>query len=413
MLLNDMLNTAGYLKIVKLNILTGEYKFIRNCHYNGGSSIDGISSFYDLAVHWAETGIIHKDDKKLFLKYFNQGYLSDRLLKKDVGRNITLYGLRYKVYGRFERIEMNIITDSKLSADYPYALICLRTENSFFCECDSAFSCGNIIRVIYKRLSDGHTEPVYLNVKELIRYESISASEPMVSYNQLVHENDREEFISFVSDENMLRTAESGSEALLCFRRLMNNSWIQAYIKLIPDRSSAEGNAVFVFICKAENNGGYPCDVLNAEEYLLTHDIITGTGNKDAFESLCRRYKSSDEKNPVGILYTNLPNEIYSSETKLDSGIEALRKFAFLLSDSFGRGKVYRLSANEFAVLSSGIAADGFIKRAKRFIKEMEKHGFRGVKTEYTLSIESDSIEMLLDNLKIQAAREKMSGIFL
>lgn len=410
MLPHNMLNTSEYLKIAKINILTGEYKFIKNCC--GDSGIDGIGSFYDLAAYRAEAGNIHKDDKKLFLKYFTHGYLSGRLLGKNGGRNITLHGLRYKVFGRFVNTELDIITDSRLSADEPYALICFRTEDKPCCDLNSAFSCGNIIRIMHKRLSDDHTEPVYLNAKEIISYEKISVSEPMISYIELVHEDDREDFISFISDENMLRTAESSNEAMLCFRRVMNNSFVQAYIRLIPDRSFVEGKAVFVIICKAESDGGYPCEVLSAEEYLLARDIITDTGNIAAYEKLCRRYKSAGEKNPVGILYAHLPKEAYGTKTVPDSETEAVRKFAFLLSDAFGRGKVYRLSANEFVVISSGYAADGFMKRAKCFVKEMDKQGFGGVQTGYTLSIDSDSMEMLVDDLKMQTVRKKMTGVY-
>lgn len=412
MLPHNMLNTAEYLKIVKINILTGEYKIIKNCCDYNGSRIEGIGSFYDMAAYRAEAGNIHREDKEMFLKYFTHGYLSGRLLGKNGGRNITLHGLRYKVFGRYEKAELNIITNSKLSSDEPYALICLRTEDRPCCESNSAFSCGNIIRIMHKRLSDGHTEPVYLNAKELISYEKISVSEPMISYIELVYEDDREEFISFISDKNMLRTAESGNEAMLCFRRVMNNSFVQAYIRLIPDRSLTERKAVFVIICKAESDGGYPCEVLSAEEYLLDRDIITDTGNIASYKRLCSRYKSAGEKNPVGILYAHLPKKAYETENELDSETDAVKKFAFLLSDAFGKGKVYRLSANEFAVISSGYAADGFIERAKCFIKEMDKHGFGGIKTEYTLSIDSDSIEMLVDDLKMQASQKKMTGVY-
>ena len=390
----------NYLKIIKVDLFTGEYKFIKTCFDHSDRTNNPCDTFFSLVARSIENGNIHESCADIFRKYFEEGYLMSLLCEKKQGLHITLSGLKYRISDVYEELSLEIITGKDFSAEAPCALVCLKRPHTRINGENGEVFSKDIVKILYKRLSDGYIEPIYMNEKELLICESISESHSPVMYYELVYEDDREEFMHFISDENLHSILRSGCYDMLSCRRVINNKYMPVYIKIIPDKNHVDGGGVFAFICKEDADGNYPSEAESAEKYLLDLDIITGVKNRSAFEKLCRRYRNSEKKAFLGVLYVRLPDaDIHISPEAL-ARTETLRRVSYILTEMFGKNKTFRLSENEFAVVSAGNGNESFIRYASLTADKLFALGLDGLKAGYALDVYGNTVEDTLKKVK-------------
>jgi len=398
----------NYLKIIKFDLFTGKYNFIKTCFDHSDRTENLCESFYEYVTRSIENGRVHKSCADILLKYFKEGYLLSLIREKKQGLHITLNGLKYRIWDIYEELALEIITDKDFSAESPYALVCVKRpykrENGTL----EKLFCGEIVKVFYRRLSDGYTEPVYMNEKESLIYESIRDNGSSVMYYELIYEDDRDEFKKFISDKNLHCIVRSGYYDILPCRRIISNKYTPVYIKITPDKNPVDGDGVFIFICKEGADGRYPSEAESAENYLLDRDIITGLKNRNAFEKLCRSYTDFGNKTFLGVLYVSLPDGGLCNICGTFAKTETLRRVSYILTELFEKNKVHRLSQNEFAVVSVGNGNENFIRYSSLTADKLFASGLEGIRAGYYLDIHGNTIENTLEKAKsnlMQAVR--------
>lgn len=344
----------NYLKVVKLNVFTGAFHYVKT--YRDTVDKSACGSFYEHADRAVASGLIHSDDAGYFLRYFDPDYLSERLSGGTSGKRIVLHGLRYRVLEEYETVDFEIIASKSFSADDPWAVLCITCPES----CKSSIGTSVIptyLKIVSVRVVDGAYEPVYMTDSEISTEESLAPdiSRWFRSFAAAgnIAEKDRENFLRFVDRENLMGLLETDRETEFSYHRLIDGKFRPVTMKV-----ARRGDRAFVYIYESDSRNKYADKRKAAEKYFDDSDILTGIRNGKGFDGRCRSYGSDGRRETLAVLYASLP------ERNGNGGMEQLRTFAIRLMETFGRKNCFRTGEREFAAISSG-SAESFVRRGK------------------------------------------------
>lgn len=371
---NDKENSAAlsivfenYLKVVKLNVFTGEFHLIKTYQDHRDKSAKTAGSFFEYAKGAVKEGIIHKDDSEMFLRYLDSEYLAGRLLRGTGGKHIILHGLRCRIFGNFLSVNMEIIASKNFSRENPWAVMCIscadKSRSRIGAELDKAYC-----KIVQVSLSDGYYEPVYMTDSEISSEESLAPGIvnwfASFAHSGNVFEADKEKFLRFIDIEYLRRRLSKDKEVQISYLRRLNGEYRPVCMKIVRNSEySSEAPTAFIYIYEENAESRYLSKRRDAEKYFYSRDIMTGIWNRHCYNELCEEYAASGRKEPLGVLYARLLPESDDKEMRAES----LRTFAIMLMETFGGEKCYRTGENEFAAVSFGGDGDSFRHRADKF----------------------------------------------
>lgn len=384
----------NYLKVVKLNVFTGEFYYVKT--YRDTVDRAACGSFYEHADRAVASGLIHSDDAEYFLRYFDPDYLSERLSGGTGGKRIVLHGLRYRVLEEYETVDFEIIASKAFSEAAPWAVLCITCPES----CRSGIGASVIpayLKIISVKISDGSYEPVYMTDSEISTEESLAPD--IVKWFRSfaaagnIEEKDRERFLTFVDKKNIMKLLDKDGETEFSYRRLIDGKYRPVTMKI-----ARRNDRAFVYMYEADSRNKYADKRKAAEKYFDGSDILTGIGNKKSFDERCVGYESDGKKEAAAVFYAALP------EFDGNADAEQLRTFAIRLMENFGRRNCFRTGKREFAAVLSG-ASDSRVRRSGEFAGECRRNGIRAG---FCSDKAAESIEMLFDRAKNETLTEKI-----
>lgn len=394
----------NYLKVIKLNVITGEFRLIKTCFDSFDKGAEAFASFYEYAEAWVREGVIHKDDSEIFLRYLDPEYL---LRKLSGGRHIMLHGLRYRIFGRYRPLTMEITALTEFSLEKPWVIMCIacpeKLRSPVSAVLDRAFC-----KIVFARLSDGYYEPVYMSDSEISEEQSLvpGMDNWFASFVQAgnVFEEDREKFLSFIDTENLRRLLEANKEARLAYRRRIGSEYRPVNMEIVRSTDiSADDSCAFIYIYEEDPRNEHLTERDNVRRYFGFSDLMTGTRSRQCYEELCREYESEGRKEPVGVMYADL---IFEDEDR-EAIRESLRIFALLLMETFGRERTFRLGETEFAAVSFGGDGESFRRKAARFCSEYRQNVNHKLMTGISRNEAAESITMLMELCREFAAADE------
>ena len=354
----------NYLKVVKLNVFTGEFHYVKT--YRDTVDKSACGSFYEHADRAVASGLIHSDDAEYFLRYFDPDHLSQRLSGGTGGKRIVLHGLQYRVLEEYETVDFEIIASKSFSAENPWAVLCMTCPES----CKSSIGTAVIpayLKIICVRVSDGAYEPVYMTDSEISTEESLAPdiTRWFGSFAAAgnIAEKDKADFLSFVDRENLLELMDKDGEAEFSYYRRIDGKFRPVTMKI----ARRDGRA-FVYIYESDIGNKYADKRRTAEKYYDDSDILTGIRSRKCFDERCRSYDKDGRRETTAVLYASLP------EREGDCDSEQLRTFAIRLMEAFGRTNCYRTGKREFAAISSG-STESFVRRGERLAETCRSSG--------------------------------------
>ncbi|MDD6991345.1 MAG: hypothetical protein PUI48_05920 [Oscillospiraceae bacterium] len=393
----------NYLKVVKLNVFTGEFHFVKT--YQDSRDKEASGSFFEYAEKAVREGTIHKDDSSMFLRYLDSDYLAGRLLGGSGGKHIMLHGLRCRILNDYKNVTMEIIASKNFSREKPWAIMCISFTNKLRSrigtELDKAYC-----KIVHVRLSDGYYEPVYMTDSEISAEESLApgivnwfASFALAGN---VLEEDREKFLEFIDTDRLCRSLAVSGEVQLSYRRKIGGEYRPVCMKIVrsPDYTP-ETPWSFIYIYEEDTEGKYRSERKKTEKYFGSCDIMTGIRNRRSYDELCREYEAAGRKEPVGVLYARLS----AGQEDCEAIRENRRIFALMLMDTFGREKAFRLGENEFAVVSFGGDGESFRRRAANFCSQYRENANRSVMTGFFRDEAAESITSVMEICRENAVR--------
>lgn len=401
----------NYLKVVKLNVFTGEFHLIKTYQDYRDRDAEVCGSFFEYAKGAVTEGIIHKDDSEMFLRYLDSDYLTGRLTGGTGGKHIMLHGLRCRILREYENVTMEIIASRNFSREYPWAIMCIsctdKCRSQIGAELEKAYC-----KVLYVRLSDGYYEPVYMTDSEISAEESLvpGIENWFASFASAgnVYEEDREKFLRFIDVDYLRSRLSEDEEASLCYRRRANGGYRPVCMKIVRSPAySPEAPLAFLYIYEDDTEGKYLPERTAAEKYFSYCDIMTGIRNRHCYDRLCKEYEPGGRKEPLGVLYARLSPAALPEGGEISLNRERLRIFAIMLMNTFGREKCFRIGENEFAAVSFGGDGESFRHRAERFRRKYGETVYGTAHVGFYRSEAAESITAAMDAAKNDAARSQ------
>lgn len=110
-------------------------------------------------------------------------------------------------------------------------------------------------------------------------------------------------------------------------------------------------------------------------ESLSYMDYMTGTANRNAYNKQLENVKNNYKGQPCGFALCDLNglkqiNDKYGHQ----AGDDIIQKFAEILTKVFGKGLVFRIGGDEFAVIMPGLSESFFVEHTKRLTAELSEN---------------------------------------
>lgn len=237
--------------------------------------------------------------------------------------------------------------------------------------------------------------------------------ESMTNIPLVIHEQDREKLVEFISKDNMISTMESHRDCSITYRMLVSGN-VQ-YTRMTV-RKSSDGSHFIIGVenvdeeIKRENQR---LKELKTEKELARRDELTGVKNKTAYKELEESVQENIDNNmdclAFAIVVCDTNNLKQINDTKGHAaGDEYLRASSHLLCDIFVHSPVFRIGGDEFVVFLKGndySLRNELIEKLQKQISENNKNG-NGVILASGMSEYKSGIDKLVSDIFKRADKE-------
>lgn len=176
--------------------------------------------------------------------------------------------------------------------------------------------------------------------------------------SEFLHEDSREKFKNFVKDFIKGKPCK-----YVVYKRKAEEGFHYMLMELIPCNNDEH------ILCVKDINDIYLSEFADALDKFGTEDAMTGLLNRVAFERDCASYLGGN----VGIIFADLNALKYTNDNfGHEKGDSLIKEFAKLLKDYFRDYRVYRLSGDEFVVVSFNTNLGEFLRKSKSFYRFLQ-----------------------------------------
>ena len=355
-----------YIKISKVNFFTGEYRIIKALPSPAAERAMREKRFDSYIRRLGESGQVHRDDAKTFVRYMNSKYVKDKLL---AGKRVVIHGIRYKIADVYVWTTIEMYVPHGLSEDNSWALFTMRESETAPIKLESEFpdGCCKLLKV---NLTEDSYEIICVRENELaIADIAPRMSEWFAVFAQTgVMAEDREGFRDFVDIEKLRSYfAEAGSTISFSYRRKFSGGYRPAEMGLVLSAEYTDKQQIVFLYVKDDT-----CDESRLQKsigYYSERDVSVNMWNKLHYERVCGVYSESVPR-PVGAVFAELPRNAASQSGRILS-------FSWLLSEEFDRENCFHLGGGSFVVLLVGESEDVISRRADKLRKRLEEMGDR------------------------------------
>lgn len=393
----------NYLCIANFNVMTGEYRLIKSYQDNKHKEAESSETIYGYFREMVESGIIHPDDRELILRYMEPKYLADRLFRGAAGRRLIIHGIKYRIFGEYRSVSMDIFAPRDYLENDNWAVFCVRLDGRTIPDSTAVSRiASNYYKILYINLESGSYEPVFMLESEIGSAESLLPSSwdwiRQFAYCGNVPDEELEDFLLF-TDPAYVRIwlRENEREYQYGYSRRSGGEFKPAVIKFVRSPFYSEDEPyVYGYICIDDPEENCSLERRSIEKYFSSCDIMTGMWNQSRYGVICREYSDSYEKKIVEVLYANLNDGVSVEERGGLTAEQALRTFALLMTDTFGKDKCYRIGENELSVIFVGGSGDTFRRRAEQFSSRIANSEFNFVSLAYISDKGADTVEAVI-----------------
>lgn len=361
-----------YLKIAEVNIVTGEYHFVKIMPGEDEKKCLEGKDYPEYSAIMADN-FIHPDDAAEYRRHTDLEYLQKRLFGR---RNRTFHNFRRKIDGKYKWIYFEMVLPSDFSRDNPWGVLTWKeTDND---TCDMTDAMEMLSHTYYKILKINLTEDAYEIIKahdsEMSDDKAISEkiSEWFKRFAELgnVYENDLKAYRKFTDMSFLKKHFKSSREVLRCrYRRKIGDTFRWALMEIIPSMEyTDEMQIVMMYIRDIHDNYIAELQYQKELEYYCNYDALTDIKNRHSYNDFCADYEKNRKGAPLAVIFADVNGLKYVNDNYgHDKGDEYIRTFSSMLAEEFGHNSCYRISGDEFLVISETSRGEEFIKAAEAF----------------------------------------------
>lgn len=367
------------LKAAQVNIITGEYEFIKLRGFPEEAFFSKASTIFEYMQRVIDSGLLHPADTDIYRAFADKDLFAHAFSR---ARYKITANFRFRFQGRYEWVALEAILPSDFSPDHPVVLFCWRHADGSVSEVYDALRLlnSNYFKILKVNLTNDTYEVIKINEHEMDMAGGLSASFSGwlrgFSESGRVLIEDREAYLDFLNIEQLRYTFRHSQEAIMCrYRRYIDKSFRWVSMELLPAMDyTNDHQTVMLYIRDIHENYTAELEYQKNLEYTSNFDSLTGLRNYRCFDLTYDRDSDEPTAHDTGVLYAQINGLRYRNDTQgHHKGDEYIRSFASMLSDEFGRNICYRITGGEFIVIMEGVQEESFCTRMQQFVHTVKQ----------------------------------------
>lgn len=223
-----------------------------------------------------------------------------------------------------------------------------------------------LAKTYYKVLKVNLTDDTYQVAKMLPSEKDVESSIEKKSLSQWLMFFADEGNI-YEADENIYRTRltldslraffKENERFRLRYRRKTDGVFRWVFMEIIKadDYTDKEQN-VWLFVQDIHDSYVHEMEVQRELEHFCKYDTLTGLNNFYSYQTQCRNFAAEDKHESVGVIFADLNGLKLINDTRGHAaGNDFLRSFTSKLVENFKHELIYRISGDEFLIVTRGI----------------------------------------------------------
>lgn len=222
-------------------------------------------------------------------------------------------------------------------------------------------------------------------------------------------EEDVQPFLQFTNLDNMrAHFRSSGSSMRLRYRRKIKGDFRWVLLELLKaDDYADDCQKVILYIKDIHDNYVQELEAYRELEYYCNYDPMTEIGNYYAFRSVCRLCSAKLKEQRVGIVFSDINGLKVINDTRgHEKGNEYICSFVEKMRRHFPEQNCYRISGDEFLVVSIDEPEEEFARRAKAF-RELINSDFIPTASVGWFWAQTKDIESVMETAEDRMYKEK------
>lgn len=403
-----------YFKIAWVNLVTGEYEFLKNPPTAEERKSLAYNNIYDYSRSIADSGLINPEDMDAYLNCTSKDYIVQEVMVK---KKRVVVNFRHTMSGRSSTwIRLEILPSQDFSEDNPYAAFTWKGSDSEACTIEDAMrmlsQCFH--KILRVNLTKDCFEVVKANPGDLCVERGFSDrfSEWLRNSAAIgnVYGEDLRGYTEFANVERLKKRFRESKDCLrFRYRRLYNGEFRWVYMELIPSVEYTEENQVVILYIR-DIHDDYISELhrQKALEYYCNYDTLTGVRSRFCYNNFCRSFEQGSGRTPLAVLFADVNGLKYTNDTMgHEAGDQLITGFAEMLSSEFGTENCYRISGDEFIVLLENEDREEFLARAERFHEELQRLEFTMASVGAAWSDSAETVDSIIKTAEARMYEDK------
>ncbi len=365
-----------YYKIAWVNILTGEYEFVKILDTDEEKPCLQAKDIYEYSKLVVSTGLVPDEDIEQYQRCTDKNYILKEVLGKR--KRITV-DFRRIIGDARKWVRLEIVLPHGFSESKPWAVYTWKESDS---------QTGNIndaMRILSQCFHKILKIDLMNDTQEVIKAypEELTAESGFCSCftqwirqtveNGVIYPDDASALVSFVGIPRLTRRFRDSRECLrLRYRRNCGGEFRWVYMELIPSIEFTQDRPIIMMYVR-DIHDDYVAELhrQKALEYYCNYDTLTGLHSRFCYNDFCRRYQ--EQGGSLAVLFADVNGLKYTNDTfGHEKGDQLITGFAEQLSQCFGTEFCYRISGDEFVVLMDNVSEEFFSEKASKLHKELQ-----------------------------------------
>lgn len=343
------------IKVAKVNILTGEYHFIKVLESEIEEGILAAETIADYTQKIVECKLIHEDDVHSYLHHTALNYLQKAITSQ---RRRLVHSFRRKVNNVYEWLSFEVTAPNDFSLEEnPWVLFSWRLADSESRMIEESLRMLSSVfhKIVKLNLATDTHEEIKVYQSEMTEEYGLSekVSEWFRRFAETgnVHEEDKKEYLAFTKLEHICSHFKKERKCLrLRYRRKTEGEFRWVSMEIIPSLEyTEEKQIVMLYVRDIHDSYISELNMQKKLEYYCNYDILTGLGNRFFYKNYCSTYAKGKQKYPVAVLFADMNGLKYVNDNfGHASGDSYIKRFSRILSETFGVHCCCRISGDEF-----------------------------------------------------------------
>lgn len=365
-----------YYKIAWVNILTGEYRFVKILETDEEKPCLEGKTIFEYSKLVVSTGLVPADDIPQYERCTDREFVQREVMQKR--RRVTVNFRR--IIGADQKwVRLEIVLPENFSETSPWVVYTWKESDTDACNIEDAMrmlsKCFH--KILRVDLTADSCEIVKAYPKETTQTEGYSERFSEWTGNTLtlgnIHTEDIRGFRDFVNPNRLKkRFTESRECQRFRYRRLYDGEYRWVTLEILPSIEYSDENQIVILYVR-DIHDEYVAELYHqkALEYFCNFDTLTGLHSRFCYNNFCLSFEEHGGR--LAVLFADVNGLKYTNDAKgHEYGDKLITGFAEMLGSFFGVDCCYRISGDEFVVLIEDADEQAFLENVETFHSKLQ-----------------------------------------